>query len=201
MSEQPLPFSHGPWVVNQRRQAYADPWLQTYADEVTRPDGEPGSYSFTMVKPGVTVLALDDQGVVHLAEEFHYAVGRVTLEAVSGGREPGEEPIDAARRELAEELGLSAAQWTHLGAVDPLTSNVCSPTQLFLAEQLSHGEPSPDGGEVIVRREFPLEEAVAMTFDGRITHGPSCVAILKTALLCGDATQFESLAVRVVDQA
>ena len=196
MLEKQPPFDHGPWRVLSRRLAYSDPWLQTYADVVTRPDGAPGSYSFTTVKPGVTVVALDDQGVVHLTEEFHYAVGRTTLEAVSGGVEPGEEPLAAARRELQEEIGVTAARWTALGAVDPFTSNVASHTELYLAEELSHGSADPDGGELIERREFPLAEAVSMTFDGRISHAPSCVALLKAALLRADPEYLARIAAR-----
>jgi ADP-ribose pyrophosphatase len=51
----------------------------------------------------VTVIAVDDDNFVHLTEEFHYAVGRVTLEGVSGGIDPGETAEEAAKRELAEE--------------------------------------------------------------------------------------------------
>jgi ADP-ribose pyrophosphatase len=171
--------SHGPWTIITSQTVYADPWIDVRKDDVVRPDGKPGTYSVVTVRRGVTVVALDDDDVLHLTEEFHYAVGRLTLEGVSGGMEPGEDPLQTARRELAEELGIEADDWTDLGTIDPITSSVDSPTRLFLARSLRHGPSAPEGTELIRCVKVPLTEALAMVLDSRITHAATCVAILK----------------------
>lgn len=170
---------HGPWQVLDSHHPYKDPWVTVRRDEVIRPDGLKGSYCVVHVKPGVCIVALDDDQQVHLTEEFHYGVGRVTIEAVSGGVEPEEKNLDAAKRELAEELGIAAEQWIDLGTVDPFTANVVSPTQLFLAQKLAFGRPDTDGGEVIQHVVWPFREAFAAVMDGRISHAPSAITILK----------------------
>ena len=181
---------HGPWRIIESRQVYQDPWVSLRRDEVLRPDNKPGTYCVVNVKPGVCVIALDEHGQVHLTEEFHYGVGRVTVEAVSGGVELGEVAEEAAKRELAEELGIFAAEWTDLGMVDPFTANVVSPTRLYLARGLTLGRPSTDGGEVIRHLIWSFEEALAAVLDSRISHAPSAVAILKTHLyLAGSSRQ------------
>ena len=178
----------GPWRVVQSRHVYRDPWIDVQVDDVIRPDRRPGTHSIIHIKPGVTVIALDAAQQVVLTEEFHYAVGRVTIEGVSGGKEPAEEFLAAAQRELREEIGIVAARWTELGVVDPFTSNVLSPTWLYLAEELQFVEPQREGTETMHRRPMPLAEAVAMVWDGRITHAPTCVALLKTWRLRGPAS-------------
>ena len=183
--------AHGPWTIVESHPVYSDPWIDVRKDDVIRPDGKPGTYSVVAVRRGVTVIALDEDNVLHLTEEFHYAVGRVTLEGVSGGTEHGEEPLQTARRELAEELGIEAERWTDLGLVDPITSSVDSPTRLFLAQTLRHGPSAPEGTELIRCVKVPMKEAVAMVLDSRITHAATCVAILKAYVLltaCGLAT-------------
>jgi ADP-ribose pyrophosphatase len=170
---------HGPWQIIQRHDIYRDPWVALHRDEVIRPDGKPGTFSVVNLKPGVCVLAVDDGGIAYLTEEFHYGVGRVTIEAVSGGIEEGEEALPSARRELQEELGIQADEWTDLGVCDPFTSSIVSPTRLFLARKLSVGPQALEGTEIIRRVRMPLAEAVAMVMDSRITHGPSGVLILK----------------------
>ena len=102
---------------------------------MVRPDGSPGTFSVVHVKQGISVVAMDDAGIVYLTEEFRYAVGRMSLEVVSGGVEEGEEPLAAAQRELKEELGIEANEWIDLGRADPFTSMVLSPARLFLARQ------------------------------------------------------------------
>jgi ADP-ribose pyrophosphatase len=170
---------HGPWKVHATREVYRDPWLTVTRDEVTRPDGRPGTYCTVHILQGVSVLALDGDGTAYLTDEFHYAVGRRTLEVVSGGRDPGEEPLAAAKRELKEELGIEADDWTDLGVVDPFTSMLLSPTHLFLARGLRFGSYDREGTEQIRTVRLPLAEAVAAVMDGRITHAPSCTLILK----------------------
>jgi ADP-ribose pyrophosphatase len=173
---------HGPWQIVKRHEVYRDPWIVLHKDDVIRPDGQPGTFSVVHVKAGVCVLAVDN-GVAYLTEEFHYGVGRITVEAVSGGIEPGETALLTAQRELREELGIRAVDWLDLGVCDPFTSSVVSPTRLFLARGLDIGEQAPEGTERIRRLAVPVAEAVAMVVDGRITHGPSCVLILKAHML------------------
>lgn len=171
--------AHGPWKIVQTRPIYKDPWIDVRVDDVIRPDGRPGIHSIIALKPGVSVLPLDDDMQVYLTEEFHYAVGRVTLETISGGRDSAENPLSAAQRELREEVGIRAEEWTDLGVVDPFTSNVVSPTGLFLAEKLDLGNDEPEGTEQIRRVRLPLDEAAALAWEGRISHAPSVVLILK----------------------
>lgn len=170
---------HGPWTIKATQEIYHDPWVRLQRDEVIRPDGHPGSYAVAHLKPGVCVIAIDDEHRVHLTEEFHYGVGRVTLEGVSGGVEPGETTEQTAHKELAEELGIVAGTLTSLGFVDPFTANVVSPTEMFVAEDLKFGAARPEGTEIIQRAEMAFADAVEAVMEGIITHAPSCVAILK----------------------
>jgi ADP-ribose pyrophosphatase len=170
---------HGPWQIRDSREVYCDPWLHVRKDDVIRPDGEAGTHCLVTVKPGVSILPVDDEMNVYLAEEFHYAIGRVNLEVVSGGREPEEDPLDTAKRELQEELGITANEWIDLGIVDPFTSLVVSPTQIFLARQIGFGRRAPEGTETIHLRKCTLADAVKKVLASEITHGPSCVLILK----------------------
>lgn len=184
MSDDPqIAKDHGPWKIVGTQNVYADPWIRVRRDDVIRPDGQPGTYSVVDLKPGVSVIAADERRNVFLTEEFHYGVGRVTLESVSGGIEPGEDALSTARRELAEEIGIEATQWTDLGTCDPFTANVVSPTQLYLARGLTFGEADPEGTEQIRRVRVSLQEAVRMVIDSTITHAPSCLAILKAERL------------------
>jgi ADP-ribose pyrophosphatase len=176
---------HGPWQIVSTAEKYSDPWVQVVRDEVIRPDGLAGSYCVITLKPGVCVVALDDQDRVHLTREFHYAVGEVTLEAVSGGRDGDEPPLVTAQRELQEELGLIAQHWVDLGRVDPFTANVYSPTQLFWATELTVVERCLEGTERIEPFIAPFAQVLQMVLDGRISHAPTCVALLKVAILRG----------------
>jgi ADP-ribose pyrophosphatase len=176
---------HGPWQILNSNDVYCDAWLQVRKDNVIRPDGAPGTHSVVFLKPGVSVLALDDDDRVYLTDEFHYAVGRRTLEVVSGGREPDELPLAAAQRELEEELGITAGEWTEMGSFDPFTTMLNAPAVLFLARRLQFGSSSPEGTENIRCVTVDFAEAIAMAMDGRITHGPSVAVLLKSARLLG----------------
>ncbi len=172
---------HGPWKIHKTRQVYRDAWIEVNLDEVTRPDGNAGTYTTVQLKSGVCVIALDSQRNVHLTSEFHYAVGRTTIEGVSGGIEADEPPQAAAERELAEELGLVARTWNRLGQVDPFTSAIHSTVDLFLATDLSDCPASPEGTEQIERITMPLDKAVELVRQSQITHAPTCVALLRIA--------------------
>jgi ADP-ribose pyrophosphatase len=173
---------HGPWKILKSEQMYGDPWIQLFRDQVQRPDGKAGTYATVHLKAGVCVVAMDHVGTLHLTKEFHYAVGRVTIEGVSGGIECDESSALAATREMAEELGITAGCWTRLGTVDPFTAAVLSPVDLYLAEDLTFNETNPEGTELIEHVTMTLDEAVQGVYEGVITHAPTCIIILRIAL-------------------
>ena len=173
----------GPWTVKSSERLYADEFAEVWVDEVSKPGVEPARRVTMRMKPGVAVLALDGEGVAHLVKTFRYAVGKECVEVVQGGTEEGEEPLDAARRELKEELGAVAEELTDLGLVDAVTSQVCAPARLFLARGLSFGETERESTEDLQTVRLEFEEAVRMVMDGRITQAISCTLILKTSSL------------------
>jgi ADP-ribose pyrophosphatase len=173
---------HGPWTVRSSERLYADEFAEVWVDEVSRPDGEPARRVTMRMKPGVAVLALDEEGFAHLVSTFRYAVGKQCVEVVQGGTEGGEEPSSAARRELKEELGIEAESWVDLGLVDAITSQVYSPARIFLARGLRFGEPETESTESLKPLKVKFEEAVRMVMDGEITQGISCALVLKAKL-------------------
>jgi 8-oxo-dGTP pyrophosphatase MutT (NUDIX family) len=170
----------GPWLVEETVQRYQNSWLEVYEDIVIAPNGQLGAFATARMKAGVSVLALDGDDQVYLTREFRYAIERDSIEVVSGAIDDDELALSAARRELREELGIKASEWIELGSVDPFTSIILSPASLFLARELSFVEPDCDDTEIIQVVKVKLSEAVRMVMDSEITHGPSCILILKT---------------------
>lgn len=173
----------GPWKIRETKQVYQDAFINVTKDDVVRPDGNDGYHVKVYMKPGVSVLPVDQDDNVYLTREFHYAIGRDSVEVVSGGMEPDEDPLVTARRELEEELGIIAEQFLNLGVVDPFTTIIESPTRLYLATNLSFVKSRPEGTELIECVKIGFDQAVELVMQGEITHGPSCILILKAAVL------------------
>ena len=183
---------HGPWKIKSSREIYSDPFVDVRGDDVIRPDGKDGHHVVVFLKPGVCVIPMDEDSNLYLTSEFHYGIGRDSLEGASGGIETGEGQLETAKRELQEELGILAEEWTDLGFVDPFTTCVVSPTQVFLAEDLSFTEANPEGTELIECVKLPLADAIEKVMNSEITHGPSCVLILKIARILEERSKLQT---------
>ena len=177
--------SNGPWKITSSIQRYKNPWIEVVEDQVVRPDGKPGIFGLVRMNPGASALAMDEEGFVYLTQEFRYAIGKDSIEVVSGGIEKGETSLSAAKRELREELGIEAKEWTDLGRVDPFTSVVDSPAFIFLARKLTFSDAHSEGTEDIKPLKLKIEDAVQMVIDSKITHAQSGVLILKAASYLG----------------
>lgn len=170
---------NGDFIIKKSVQKYKNPWIEVVEEKVIRPDGKPGIFGIVKMVEGLSVLPLDDRGFVYMTEEFHYAIGKKHIEVVSGAIDKGESAIKAAKRELREELGIEAKEWIDLGLVNPFTTVINSPARLFLAKKLKFGKDNQEGTENIKLVKVKLMEAVKMVIESVITHGPSCVLILK----------------------
>lgn len=172
---------HGPYTIKSSECLHRDEFVEVWLDEVVRPNGQPGRYATMKMRPGVAVLALDEEGFVYLVSLFRYAVGKECVEVVQGMVDEGEEAVESARRELREELGIEAEELIDLGLVDAVTSQVFSPARVFLARGLTFGEPDRESTERMRPVKVTLEEAVRMVLDGEITQGTTCALILKAS--------------------
>jgi 8-oxo-dGTP pyrophosphatase MutT (NUDIX family) len=171
------------FVRRSRRVAYENAWITVWHDEVTRPDGSDGIYGvvhFANVAAGV--VALDAQDRVALVGQHRYTLDTYSWEIPEGGVPDGETALEGARRELREETGAEASTWTELARVDLSNSVSDEVAVLYLATDLRHGDAEPEASEALTLRWVPFEEALAMTFDGRITDAMSVIAIQRLAL-------------------
>ena len=119
---------------------------------------------------------------VYLVGQYRYPLKRYSWEIPEGGCPEDEEPLEAARRELKEETGLEAKNWSRLGEAFLSNSVADEYAVWFLATNLVPGVQHNAGTEVIGVRRVPLREAVAMALDGRISDAISVLALTTYAL-------------------
>ncbi len=180
---EPEPVAVGPWVRRSRRTAYDNAWVTIWHDEVTRPDGGPGIYGvvhFENLAAGVVVL--DELDRVLLVGQHRYTLDAWSWEIPEGGVTGAEAPLDGIRRELREETGVEAAEWIELARFHLSNSVSDEAGILYLATIVTHGTAAPEPTEEIESRWLPFDEALAMTFDGRITDAMTIIGLQRVAL-------------------
>ncbi len=168
-----------PWQTLRSREVYDNAWIKVREDAVIRPDGEPGIYGVVHFKNiAVGVLAVEDE-FIYLVGQYRYPLERYSWEIPEGGCPEGEDPLDAARRELEEETGLRAANWEKMG--EAYLSNSVSDEHAvwYLATELTEGKHNPDGTEQLEVRRVSFEQALEMALTGEITDALSLLAIMR----------------------
>lgn len=148
-----------PWKTIKKRVIHKDPRISLYEDDVIKPTGEPGTYLYTESPPFVLIVGVDDDHFI-LSRQYRYPLHQVIVELPGGGIEPGETPLQAAKREFQEETGFTAEHWTKLGNF--LNPNVAT---VFLAEALTqsgHNKMNEDGIQDYIRlTSAELDEVIA----------------------------------------
>ena len=157
--------------------------LKVHRDAVRLPDGSSGAREYIRHPGAVAIVPLFDDGRVLLERQFRYPHGREFIELPAGKLEPGEPPLDTAKRELLEETGYVAQEWTRLGVIHTAIAYTDESIDLFLAKGLTPGERKLDQGEFLEVLAVPFGEAIAMIRDGRITDAKSVTGLLWMALL------------------
>ena len=175
--------------VRARHEQFRGPVFTVYTDEVLMPGGRYANRDYMAHIGAVGAVALDDDGRVVLVQQYRHPIGARLWELPAGLIDvAGENLVDAAARELAEEADLVAERWQLLVDVHPTPGASNEVIRLFLARGLS---PVPEGlrhervGEEaeLVTVRMDLDEAVAMALRGEITNAACMVGVLATARL------------------
>jgi ADP-ribose diphosphatase len=126
--------------------------------------------------PGSAVMmAVDEKDRVLLVKQFRLPAGQDLWELPAGRVDPGENPLQAAKRELREETGYKAKKWTKLASYWPSPGYVAEKMTLFLAFELTGGEQEPMDDERIECKWFTRKELSQLLEDGKIMDGKTII--------------------------
>lgn len=158
-----------PWSEAERRVLHDTPWMTLTESEAVAPTGAAALYAVMRPKNlSVGVLPLHDDGTVTLVGQHRFAFHDYSWEIPEGGAPFDEEPLDGAKRELAEEAGLEAADWSQVLEFQMSNSITDEIGVGYIAAGLTETAKAPDPTEVlqIVRR--PFREVLDLALQGQI---------------------------------
>ena len=131
----------------------------------------------------VNVIALTGPGAMVWVRQYRHGIQEVTLEIPGGIVDPGESPLEAARRELAEETGYRAESWEQIGVVTPNPAVQTNLTYTFLAQGARKvAAQRPDDGEEIEVEELSMDQVRHKLCDGEIQHSLIWCALMHLSL-------------------
>lgn len=175
-----------PWKTLQIDEVYSNPWIRITHRSVLNPAGNPGIYGVVHFKNlAIGIVPIDEEGNTWLVGQFRYTLDQYSWEIPEGGAPLNTDPLDSAKRELIEETGIRAGQWTKI--LDFHTSNSVTDEagMVFLAQDLSFGDSHPEDTEDITVRKLPLKEAIEMVIQGQITDSLTIMALLRVHQMLG----------------
>lgn len=180
-----IPPDHAPnpWSRLSRTLAYENAWIQVFHDEVLRPDGKSGIYGVVHPRThAVGVVALDHRNHVLLVGQYRYTLDRYSWEIPEGGVPIGDDLLEGAQRELAEETGYRAESWRELLRFSLTNSTTDETGALYLATDLVEGEAHPDETEDLDLRWISFDEALAQVRSGELFDSMTQMGIMRVAL-------------------
>lgn len=156
--------------------------MRVLEDDVINPGGGRNQYGYVHFKNrAVAIVPLDANNNTWLVGQQRYTLGAWSWELPMGGAPMDEPPLEAARRELKEETGLTGTDWNELMQLHPSNSITDEFAIVYVARGLTEGETEFEETEDLEVRKLSLADAVAMVKAGEITDAISVAALLRVA--------------------
>ena len=157
--------------------------LHVRRDTVRLPDGGEAFREVVDHPGGVCVLAIDGQGRALMVSQFRYPYEKVLWEVPAGKLEYGEDPEQAAIRELKEETGAVAGEFSSLGELYPSPGYCGEIIRMYFARELTFGETHLDEDEFLNVERVPFGQLLERVLSGEIKDAKTIAAVLKAKLL------------------
>ena len=160
--------------------------MHVFRDKVSLPDGNEAFREIIRHVGAVCVIPVTDDGKVIVERQFRYPIDRVITEIPAGKlNSKDEDRLEAAKRELLEETGITADEWRDLGIFYPAAAYSDEKITMYLARGLHFGESRPDEDEFLSLRTVPLEALLKSVMAGEIPDAKTQIAVLKAARILG----------------
>ena len=156
---------------------YEGSFISVRKDSARMPDGSTSTREYITHPGAVAILALLDNGNLVMERQFRYAPRQEFVEIPAGKIDHGEDILATAQRELLEETGYVAREWTHLTSAWPCIGFADERMEYFLARGLTHQERKLDDGEFLEVIELSLQEAMEWVRRGKISDSKTIVGL------------------------
>ena len=173
-----------PWKTLNSTEIYDNNWISLSEHQVINPNGGEGIYGEVHFKNfAIGILPLDENYYTWIVGQYRFPIKAYSWEIIEGGGPLNLDPIESAKRELAEESGIIANRFTEIQRMHLSNSVSDELAIIYLAQDLEMGKSSPEETEELVIRKIHFNEAYKMVMDGTITDSMSVAAILKVKIL------------------
>lgn len=161
---------------------YDGPLLKVYHDRVLLPNGKETGRDVIRHIGAVCIIPVTDDNKIYIEHQFRYPINQEIIEIPAGKLDyKDEDPLEAAKRELREETGLSASNWQFLGLYYPAAAYSDEKIHMYMATGLTQGETDFDDDEFLTVEPVSIDTLIQQVLDGKITDGKTQLGILKAA--------------------
>lgn len=169
-----------PWHVLESKLLVSERWLELREQRVRLANGhEIERFHLIQAPDWASVLCVTNASEVVLVRQYRHGIAAPSLELPAGVIEPGEDPLLAAKRELAEETGYESDDWVSIHSVSTEPARHTTRAHFFCARNArSTQAPAPEATEVLEQVKVPLADLARLATDGSIAHGVHVGAIL-----------------------
>lgn len=175
---------NGPWKTKNTKVVYQSPWIRVDHSEVITPGGSDGTYSTVHFENlAIGIVPLDSEMNTWIVGQYRYPLKKYTWEIPEGGGKIDVSPLESAKRELLEEVGLKANDWQLIQEMQLSNSATDEIAYIYLARELEQFEPDPEEDEELEIKKIHFDEFYQMILDGEITDSLSVAAGLKLKLM------------------
>jgi len=171
------------WEILTTGYLLDSPWVKIVQDRLRhRSSGEERDYFYlTSPNEAVATVALTDDGCVLLTRQYRHPIRQIIWDLPAGSMQPGEDPSEAARRELEEETGYQAGELIPLTYFNQFPGSMRVGTHLFLARRLTWVGQQLDPGEELQVVAMPFDQALELVLSGEVIDGSLMLGLLLVA--------------------